>query len=308
MLKKTDANVESKSIESIESIQNEIKKEIEDSFDKGRKSSLTNPIFSSLYDPREDGRVPSIRPSEDFIIACSKIGAFLTDKEAVVKQLKRLNTLIEKKAVDGKVKVKDLRNVLEEELGSLGFYPKFGKTFGNIPPDAFRAAIANGLLLKDAILGNEYHGEFTHLIQWLAIAWQQEDTNFLNCKAVDIFKQLGSEASVYMRQPIYPEQDPKRRREELGVWDLIVDRFGTTDFRTPSTFQKFLLENDQSDLSLLKDLLTLRREKRIEDGAIDKLKLKYNNNPNTFYHKGNLPFVHEPENLEIDLESFRNNS
>lgn len=288
-----------------ESHQKEMELEIEHAFSQGRKNSLVDPVVASYMDPKLDGRTASEKPDQDFITKCAKIGAFLMDKEAVINQLIKLNTLI-KEINKKELKIKDFRLLLERELHKIGFYPQFGKTFGNIRPDGFRATLAHKLLLKDAILGDQDHGEFTHIIQWLVIGWQQENTNFLNIRAVEIFKHLGHEKSVYNRDPIYPKQNQNTARAELSIWDIVVDRFGTDDFRSPSTFQKFMLENDRSELACLKGLLTNRKKKRITPYAVEKLIAKHKY-PTGIYHQGDIQFVHEPEGMKIDLTSFRKN-
>ena len=287
---------------------NFILKEINANFEQGKKSALENPTYSSLTNPRDDGRVPSSKPDEAFMLACAKIGAFLMDQEAVAKQLEKLEGLLQdkisKENIDTKdAKVKTLRLLLEEELAKLGFFPKMGKTFDNIQADAFRAAMAHGLLLKDAILGDSVHGEFTHPIQWLLIAWQQADTNFLGRSAISIFKRLGEEESVFARAPIFKGQNLKAERKEASIWELIADRFDSNDFRRPSVLHQYMRE-EKEKLPLLSQLLNQRVEKRMLPRASKKLKNQYDN-PNSFYHKGQLRNVHEPKDLEIDLNKFR---
>lgn len=283
-----------------------ILKEILYLFKNGRKNSLVNPEFASLRDMKSDGLEPSVTPEAAFVENCARIGAFLMDHRAFLAQLKKLNALLAS-VLTPERKVKEFRILLEKELTQAGFFPGFGKTFGNIPPDVFRAATAHGLMLKDAILGNENHGEFTHPIQWLMIAWQQRDTGFLDETVISLFKQLGHEKAVFSRQRIYVDENPLQGRNEYNIWDLIIDRLDdANDFRQPSYLHMMLLKTENPELSLLKEMITKRVRKRTEPGAIDCYKGQFNK-PHNFYHISRMPLLHEPEGSDIDWQLFRKN-
>lgn len=295
-----------------------VKGNIELAFKKGRKSDLTR-----TTEPQ-----PAQKPENQFIESCAKVAVFLMDEQAVVNQLTKLDTILNNKlsAQPDKFAVNLLRETLEQELGKLGFHPHFGKTLENIDPVEFRSAIANGLLLKDASIGDTDHGEFTHAIQWLMIAWQQEESNFLGQPAIEIFKQLGEEKSVFYRSTV----DSRNDIVEESIWDLIVDNEKQINFRSPEELNNFLRTTDNENLSIIQHLITMRMEKRIEDAKTDKFQTKYqdvlqqteeqqgksgkNEYLKTFsrkdnkipYHKGKLKAILEPQDSNIDLDAFKN--
>ncbi|KTD27519.1 LirA/MavJ family T4SS effector [Legionella israelensis] len=272
-----------------------------------------NNVKNDLTDSQSPETKKPVSLDSQFIEDCARIAAFLMDKQAVLAQLKKLDSLLEskKKEFDDKLPVSVLRTFLEEELAKFGFQPHFGKTLANVRPELFRAAISNGLLLKDAAIGDAPHGEFTHLIQWLVIAWQQEASHFLNKPVIDLFKQLGDESSVYYRDP--PSSiDKEGSREEKSLWDIIIDNEGENDFRSPEAFNLFMLES--SDLSTLGELLQNRMDKRTRD--IEKFEKKYRevqslSSPRLFYRKNNnIPYVGgrlegilEPEDCKINFKA-----
>ncbi|VVC75357.1 hypothetical protein AQUSIP_06470 [Aquicella siphonis] len=200
-----------------------------------------------------------------FIEDCAKIAVFLQDENAVINQLKRLNVLLKEEAKIQGLKVNEptpfgylqhkkvLRNVLERELAKMGFQPDFGKTTGFLKPEVFRSAISAGLIVKDPGVSIE-HGEFTHAIQWLLIAWQQSDSAFLSKPVIDVFKQLGDDRSVY----------PQSSGTEKNIWDVIVDQQPTVspDCRSPEHLHKLILTSQDNDLLMLKILCEERAKKR----------------------------------------------
>lgn len=285
-------------------------KELKAEFEHGRKNTMSNPDRASLTDPGKDGRQEyekwELKPDDDYILACAKVGAFLADREAVEAQSVKLNELVKQKIGDGEPTPKALREVLEEELGRMGFHPHFAKAYDNIEPVDFRALVADGLLIKDAAIGNEGHGEFTHPIQWLLIAWQQRDTNFLGQDAVNVFKRMGEEESVFIRDPVFEGYPVRGRREEQSIWDRVVDRFSSLnkeDFRCPANLNRFIMTTDNPDMTLLKELLHKRTQKRQEARKADKefnatLKNKYQN-PSTFFHASKkVKSIHLPNDHE----------
>lgn len=274
---------------------------------------------SDFIDPNPLEVKPSVKPEDDYIDDCARIGAFLMDKSAVLTQLRKLDNLL-KQGVhthDGTLKVFMLRECLETELATFGFQPHFGKTLGNVRPEVFRAAIAHGLLLKDAAIGDVEHGEFTHLIQWLVIAWQQEASHFLSKPVIELFKQLGEEGSVYYRDPISSTSDKTIRREEKSIWDVIVDAEGEGNFRAPEFLHTFILKSNE--LPVLREALQQRVNKRIdhfedfkakyqEVGSLSASRLFTRKNNKLPYRKGNAEDILEPEDCAIDLNRSINSS
>lgn len=223
---------------------------------------------------------------EDFLQACAKIGAFLQDTNQVMERLRELNNALEKEIPENRIseetlldkdkrnQVGVLRKFLEKELHEAGFESSFGKTFAFIDTDVFRETLRNGLMLKDAALGDKSHGEFTHAVQWLLIIWQQNKTHFLgkDFSVVDLFKKLGGENSIYC----------KSKSDERSIWDVIVDRTGTlglpsknSDCRRPENLADLITLN-KDQLHLLNLLLSSRQLKRLKPGE-----------SNFFFHKNN---------------------
>lgn len=277
------------------------------------KYQFDNNVKSDLIDPKPLGVKKPENLDDNLIQAYARIGAFLMDKQAVFNHLKELDKLLENQrdSSSGELPVSALRELLENELKKLGFHPHFGKTLANVRPEVFRAAIAHGMLLKDAVIGDTLHGEFTHLIQWLAIAWQQEASHFLDKPVIEIFKQLGLESSVYYRDPVSATEDPNSRREEKSIWDLIVDSMGDNDFRSPEVLNSFILQSNE--LPTLRELLQKRTEKRSQYKFEEKYKevqslsfprLFFRKNNKIPYVGGNLEDVLEPEDSTINFTKF----
>lgn len=310
-------------------------KELLDCFKQGTKSRLNNPIFADVSQGIT-GLEQVDMPDKNFLLSCSKIAAFLMDKEAVSRQLVKLNSILVQKYHDNKNngKYNMLREVLEEELSKFGFHPHVGKTLENVRAEVFRAAIFHGLLLKDPSFENSLHGEYTHLIQWLCIAWQQQESGFHGQEpTIKIFTQLGEEKSVYFRSPItlHESQNPDFRRAEKSIWDLIVDRSAELDtikspddFREPEVLTNFIIESDNQDLALLKHYVETRLEKREADEDLESFKEKHTiavsaiensqhgflifkrKNNKIAYKIGKMEDVLEPLDIEINIDEFKN--
>lgn len=164
---------------------------------------------------------------EQFITCCDSIAKLLMDIEACCSYISELEKMLADKLVSLPEKmhnVKVLRNILETELSAMGFYPKFGKAVASYPPTSFFTAMKSGLLIKDGYEGYNDHGEFTHIIQWLIIAWHQKQTNFLGLPAIDVFKMMGLDQS----------------HNYENVWDILFEEENTQDFRSPETLNKFI--------------------------------------------------------------------
>jgi hypothetical protein len=182
--------------------------------------------------------------ADDFIDSCVKIATFLMKVPACKKHLTRLNSLLFKELFKTKPEKKSLRKILEEELSKVGFYPKFAKAYLVVDASIFKKTLLHGVLLKDTALAITQHGELTHALQWLMIAWEQEETHFLGEQSVvEIFKQLGEEKSFF-----YDSSTNK----EINLWDLIVDTNTETpllsmaelQFKSPEVLFAFITSPD----------------------------------------------------------------
>ncbi len=250
-----------------------------------------------------------------FLIRASKAATFLMDKDQVIIQLKKLNALLVKEAERLEILAKNkdghnilapckidekytphrkvLRNVLERELGKVGFQPKLAKVNEFLNGGMFRETIRNGLLMKDSGLRYVNHGEFTHPIQWLMIAWQQSESDFLNrdfpknitkpaeISTIDFFKSFGKETAIVENIP--GKSVFNFTSVENGLWDCIVDELPNYDekrtlinvpsewendprgFCVPNNLHIFLFSNDIPELSFLKSLILSRELKRISE-------------------------------------------
>jgi hypothetical protein len=213
------------------------------------------------------------------------------DENKVSKQLKKINNLLVEEAkqrgllvIDPKTKIwmidpllrqkdnenylphrKILRDILEKELGRLGFTPELCKATGLLIPPAFRATLTNGSLLKDPGAGVA-HGEFIHAIQWLLIAWENQDSSFLSNLLIT-FKDLGNANYT-------ATQSGKSAFLEKTIWDIIVDSTDAKDYRSPEYMQSALLNHTPEDnTSLIKELVASRNIKRTLE---ENNKFKYN--------------------------------
>lgn len=222
-------------------------------------------LFEKKYLGRKKtGKIPD--GYAPFLQNCAKIAVFLSDKDAVIRQLKKLNALLndenekQKLASDtnepnSKIKYKKvLRSVLERELSKMNFQPKLAKAIGLLSPSAFRACIREGLLIKDPGVVED-HGEFSHPIQWLLIGWQQQETDFLSSSVIEIFIQLGRNESVYSNLD---------GELESNLWDELVDQMleFKSDCRAPGYLHILIEYNQDPDLLLLKTIIAARSAKR----------------------------------------------
>jgi hypothetical protein len=193
---------------------------------------------------------------EQFIMFCDSIAKLLMNIELCCAYISDLEKLVTDKLAsmpEEKSRVKVLRNILEAELFALGFYPKFGKAISSYPPASFFTAMKSGLMIKDGKEGYSDHGEFTHIIQWVIIAWHQKKTNFLGLPAIDVFKMMGLDQSG----------------DYQNVWDMLFEAEETQDFRSPETLNKFICgktpELSSSAFPTLSKLLLERRAKRAKE-------------------------------------------
>lgn len=219
---------------------------------------------------QDDRSVSDAHPAEDFFPTCAKIMALFIDSPTLLEYLKKLNQLLIAQ------KPHSLRRVLEKELTKFGFEPKFAKTYDLVDADVFRAALASGILIKDTSLLLNDHGELTHPIQWLLIAWHHEKTHFLGDQTViDVYKQFGSDTSVICR---FDKPDSLAGLKEITLWDWVVDNYSYQrvilknpipysqtiwegHFTSPNTINKFILLTQRAELSALKAAFFARHKK-----------------------------------------------
>ncbi|AUH73410.1 LirA/MavJ family T4SS effector [Legionella sainthelensi] len=201
----------------------------------------------------------------NFIKNCAKIGAFLMDEEAVLKQLIELNRKVSEELnkknlnISDKGAVKVLRSFLEKELAEAGFATGFCQTKGSkgLSNKDFQWILSHGFLFKDSTLRGLTHGEFTHALQWVLIVWQQKATGFLlgatekEANISDIYKTLGSPDARNMR----------------SIWSLIVDEAQdeSVKSRSPEWLSDYIHKNKES-LEVLQQLLEKRFKKGQEEG------------------------------------------
>ncbi len=292
-------------------------------FESNKKSPLLNPKVREAHKPQ--------LPEATFMLQCAKVGAFLMNKNVCYLHLLRLNECVAKKIAKnepGDVSVSLLREVLEEELTAMGFHRHFAKSLENIRPEIFRAVLDSGIIIKDAIIGDTPHGEFSHAIQILMIAWQQQASNFIGIPAVEFIKLLAAEDAVFYRDTLELERDIGQRRAEKSIWDLILDNESVNDFRSPEALHTYLQDNSQSQndkpqqsLKVLKELIQMRVAKRKADEGSERFLEKYKQVPSDgstklFPGKGKKPgyVAGKIEGLlthldsEIDLETFKKKS
>lgn len=259
------------------------------------KEKYVNIMKNEIKEYVEDGF------DEDYLDKCSKIGAFLMDKDEVMKGLKQLNDEILKKVtnpdeymefistttIDAKAlsnpetrkqfQVGVLRSFLENELERMGFEPEFAKSIGYIDAPLFRETIRGGMFVKDKALGT-IHGEFAHPIQWLLIAWQQERTKFLgdNVRVVDIFKKLGDDKSVFKKKT-EKNINVEGFIYQKGIWDLVGDRqkgendpeLGEYDLRNPDNLTALITSNESAKtIPALNAMVSFRTKKRKEETVL----------------------------------------
>lgn len=249
-------------------------------------------LSTGVYDLKNSKKRPKI--PTPFLDQYAKIGAYLQEKGQFVKQLVKLNNILAEEAKTTSTTSKILRRVLERELGAFGFQPHMGKVHDFLPSSMFREALRHGMLLKDPGLREFYHGDFTHAIQWLMIAWQHQESQFLGeseVKAdrlvVNIFKSLGQNNAVISSKE---QTTAGLANGESSIWDLLVDRTPQTyngkrhilenkwevdphGFCSPENLHIFLFKNTIPQLAFLKILIRKKETKRDEE-TVDQLLAK----------------------------------
>lgn len=264
-----------------------------------------------VYDLNNSKRKPKI--PDQFLEQYAQIGVFLEEKGQFVKQLIALNKLLAKEAESHESTSKVLRTVLERELAVFGFQPHMGKAHDFLMPSMFREILRHGLIFKDPGLRAIPHGDFTHAIQWLMIAWQHRDSHFLGGSqgdservVVNIYKSLGQDAVVISSKK---QSVVGLSTQEFTIWDMLVDRRPSTYegerpilgnaweldpecFCSAENLHIFILKNDIPELNFLKTIITKRENKReMEELAKNQkskqlidLELKNSKNPHYFFY------------------------
>lgn len=180
------------------------------------------------------------------------------------------------------------QGVMQEISGInfLSFPSDTGILMEEVKPEIFLFLIKNGYLLNDKGNGDDFHGEFTHALQWYLIITYNEKYHFLHNDPLWIYKQLGEKK--YSNFKYICENEIVL----TSLWDYVFD-ITDDDRRRPSLsskhgfscfnfLHKFVRENKQCDLlSTLISTRSVKREEQLKDPALD-----YKNRPgfNERYH------------------------
>jgi hypothetical protein len=236
-----------------------------------------------------------------------EVGAYLSDGEAVYKQLQALDQAMLMKlnerlmlAKQPKVTVAEAQKPFEERYTlnqkhhphwknllttvlqgveqANGFAPQAHVNplllVDFVAPDAFRPKVLQTKIpFKDpAVLG--IHGEFTHRIQWYCIM----TAGFSPPKTWgDFYEWIGGVAHTTKKTPDKPEWGA------LGLWDALFDRNGKNgaglngpyntakgkDFRSPENLQVYLTTKWNALLPLLSTFILVREARRVDAGMRD---------------------------------------
>lgn len=239
-------------------------------FDITEKEKIIKNQILGLYNINQ--LTMNYRDSEHnfYVLDCSKIAAFLANTTAVHAQLVKMNQKIsevfkehnltgiydeQKRYQKGSIKL--FRQFLESELARFGFQPYFSQILGGLNEKEFGALLQKGMAFKDTFFRASKHGEFTHALQWLIIAWAIED-NHLNIKndVINLYKKSGT---VLGSNNAFGEKT---------VWDLIVDMSPFhASFRSPEYFCEYLMnveKENAKELNILTDIFLFRFEKGIK--------------------------------------------
>ncbi|MBI2786702.1 MAG: hypothetical protein HYX60_10575 [Legionella longbeachae] len=250
------------------------------------KYELNENIVKELEEEIKKNIKGKVLQDNIFIKDCAKIGAFLMDLDVVHDHLKKLNELVTERLngedIQTKGTVKKFRSLLEELLKEFGFQEKFAQVIGKkaLTGKDFHSLLSYSLFLKDSSLRNTKHGEFGHAIQWLLIAWQQVNTNFLTMKINDIYKKLG-------------DQDAKIEIPEHSAWFIIADEPSLDEYgcRSPEWLNEYI-DSNKNDFPILQQILQKRFEKKSETH----LTFKLENPPNRYERDIEIPIVLMPKN------------
>lgn len=186
-----------------------------------------------------------------------------------------------------------LTNYLFENWAqSKGFNPGVVENIGGIPqyrlppgavrltreigPQQFALLLRNLYFAKDIGVGNNEHGEFTHVLQWYLLITYNEKFKFLNYDPLEIYKTLGNEVCFGMKGNLYEGKfdlanigsNPNEKWIVNDLWEYCFD-LGVTNM--PKTYQKqgfscvtffnhYLMQN--KDTPILSTLISSRVAKR----------------------------------------------
>lgn len=279
-----------------------------------------------VYDLKNVKKKPKL-PSEQFLDQYARIAVFLQEKGQFIKQLIKLNNLLlEESKKDSESTSQLLRTTLEKELAKFGFQPRMGKVHKFLMPSMFRETLRYGLLLKDPGLRETLHGDFTHAIQWLMIAWQHQESQFLGGKdddnklVINIYKSLGQDDTVFDSG----EQDlvglPKY---EKTIWEMVVDQLPQTYkserpltqknkwetdpgcFRSPDNLHLFLLNNIIPEISFLKTIIVKKDEKRKKESKLTKLEQKLLINSDFLNSKSSRYSFYSPYPVQLPIKELQ---
>lgn len=150
-------------------------------------------------------------PLDKFQQDLINIALFLSDGQRVAKRLKELEELIEKKAIaesriaprDEKVDQKMhlvnykegepykdsklLSSVLYALAAKVGFVERV-KVTEELSKEEFYKMFKDKRLFKDVAFGGDFHGEWTHFIQWMCIVLEQAEKGFLSNSSADVYQ------------------------------------------------------------------------------------------------------------------------
>jgi len=205
------------------------------------------------------------------------IRVFLSDENEIRKGLKKLNRLLEEEIAKRKNNRQDnhkklLRSVLENELAKLGFQVPLKKAVDILSQPEFLNFVLQGLLLKDPGAGLS-HGEFTHIIQWLLIAWGNEEHHFLkgHQSAVDFFQKIGTKDSGNNLSEIHIAA-AYSELWIIAVDEAIPDSYSQKiepEFTSPISLHQFILRDDKNDFNQLQNQVRLRDTKRHHQQGVE---------------------------------------
>jgi hypothetical protein len=228
---------------------------------------------------------------EQTLEAWARMGAFLMDSKAVVRQLRKINDYLHGKLIpelpeidvvtlpaEGeKGRAQVLRQLLEKGLATIGFAPKFAKAFDFLAPDTFFKALKGGWMIKDTVFRRLPHGELPHAEQAFALLLQQKESKFLGEDdkiLANAIKAMGGTWAIM------------DKTLTANVWILVFDQLKTPvsdeypmgisyDFRSPENLTRFIrgrydekIENGKTaleeGLDLLQKLSLERADKKAE--------------------------------------------
>lgn len=171
----------------------------------------------------------------------ARIDTLMRDKPLVMSHLSGLNTLVGKG-----VKLKDALFHTEQQHG---FAPQIDRLQGGLSSQGeFMGMLANGRMFKDRSASSD-HGEYTHRLQWHAVARDMElnPQLYTTNKASDLYRGL---ATRYQHG----------QTAKYNWMSLFDHNDNTGDYRQPERLTSELRQNN--DLPALQNALNSEHEKR----------------------------------------------